>query len=151
MAEPLLLGDGTRRKGMGRRATTAAEAEPVAGAAAAAAPCGACKFLRRKCISGCIFAPHFGSDQGAARFAAVHKVFGASNVSKLLLHVPSAGETMPWLQYRMKLRRGYQTQFMVAYPPYLLYRSRLDSFFLFSLVGKKFSLRAKQNHPVKQI
>ncbi|PRQ45858.1 putative transcription factor AS2-LOB family [Rosa chinensis] len=55
---------------------------------AASAPCGACKFLRRKCISGCIFAPHFGSDQGAARFAAVHKVFGASNVSKLLLHIP---------------------------------------------------------------
>ena len=51
-------------------------------------PCGACKFLRRKCVSGCIFAPHFGSDQGAARFAAVHKVFGASNVSKLLHHIP---------------------------------------------------------------
>ncbi|CAN0913409.1 LOB domain-containing protein 20 [Linum grandiflorum] len=51
-------------------------------------PCGACKFLRRKCVSGCIFAPHFGNDQGAARFAAVHKVFGASNVSKLLLHIP---------------------------------------------------------------
>uniref|UniRef100_M4CA58 LOB domain-containing protein n=1 Tax=Brassica campestris TaxID=3711 RepID=M4CA58_BRACM len=53
-----------------------------------ASPCGACKFLRRKCASGCIFAPHFGSDQGAARFAAVHKVFGASNVSKLLHHIP---------------------------------------------------------------
>ncbi|PNX98210.1 LOB domain-containing protein 20-like [Trifolium pratense] len=47
-------------------------------------PCGACKFLRRKCSDGCIFAPYFGTDQGAARFAAVHKVFGASNVSKLL-------------------------------------------------------------------
>eukprot|EP00253_Pinus_taeda_P000199 PITA_00199 len=56
--------------------------------ASSGAPCGACKFLRRKCISGCIFAPYFGSDQGAARFAAVHKVFGASNVSKLLLHIP---------------------------------------------------------------
>ncbi|KAF4397136.1 hypothetical protein G4B88_008982, partial [Cannabis sativa] len=44
--------------------------------------------IKRKCVSGCIFAPHFGSDQGAARFAAVHKVFGASNVSKLLLHIP---------------------------------------------------------------
>ncbi|KAF6174754.1 hypothetical protein GIB67_031278 [Kingdonia uniflora] len=53
------------------------------------APCGACKFLRRKCISGCVFAPYFGTDQGAARFAAVHKVFGASNVSKLLLHIPT--------------------------------------------------------------
>lgn len=51
-------------------------------------PCGACKFLRRKCASDCIFAPYFSSEQGAARFAAIHKVFGASNVSKLLLHVP---------------------------------------------------------------
>jgi hypothetical protein len=86
MAEPLRdPTSGTRRKGvLGKHATVPAEAEPVPGAA----PCGACKFLRRKCISGCIFAPHFGSDQGAARFAAVHKVFGASNVSKLLLHIP---------------------------------------------------------------
>ncbi|XP_010918779.1 LOB domain-containing protein 16-like [Elaeis guineensis] len=53
-----------------------------------ASPCGACKFLRRKCTADCIFAPYFGSEQGAARFAAIHKVFGASNVSKLLLHVP---------------------------------------------------------------
>ena len=51
-------------------------------------PCGACKFLRRKCVSGCIFAPYFDSEQGAAHFAAVHKVFGASNVSKLLLQIP---------------------------------------------------------------
>ena len=50
--------------------------------------CGACKFLRRKCVSGCIFAPYFDSEQGAAHFAAVHKVFGASNVSKLLLQIP---------------------------------------------------------------
>ncbi|CAN6545378.1 unnamed protein product [Malus baccata var. baccata] len=52
-------------------------------------PCGACKFLRRKCASDCIFAPYFCSEQGPARFAAIHKVFGASNVSKLLLHVPA--------------------------------------------------------------
>ncbi|KAL7238687.1 hypothetical protein ACSBR2_004728 [Camellia fascicularis] len=52
-------------------------------------PCGACKFLRRKCVAGCIFAPYFDSEQGAAHFAAVHKVFGASNVSKLLHHVPA--------------------------------------------------------------
>lgn len=51
-------------------------------------PCGACKFLRRKCVAGCIFAPYFDSEQGAAHFAAVHKVFGASNVSKLLHHIP---------------------------------------------------------------
>lgn len=51
-------------------------------------PCGACKFLRRKCTTDCIFAPYFCSEQGPTRFAAIHKVFGASNVSKLLLHVP---------------------------------------------------------------
>ncbi|XP_074561034.1 LOB domain-containing protein CRL1-like [Curcuma longa] len=53
-------------------------------------PCGACKFLRRKCVRGCVFAPFFCHEQGAAHFAAIHKVFGASNFSKLLLHVPVA-------------------------------------------------------------
>ncbi|XP_027368069.1 LOB domain-containing protein 16-like [Abrus precatorius] len=52
-------------------------------------PCGACKFLRRKCAIDCIFAPYFCSQQGAAKFAAIHKVFGASNVSKLLFHIPA--------------------------------------------------------------
>ncbi|KAH9733032.1 LOB domain-containing protein 18 [Citrus sinensis] len=58
------------------------------GSGGSSGPCGACKFLRRKCVPGCIFAPYFDSEQGAAHFAAVHKVFGASNVSKLLLHIP---------------------------------------------------------------
>ncbi|KAL8142602.1 hypothetical protein V2J09_015634 [Rumex salicifolius] len=51
-------------------------------------PCGACKFLRRKCASDCVFAPYFSSEQGPTRFAAIHKVFGASNVAKLLTHLP---------------------------------------------------------------
>ncbi|CBI37088.3 hypothetical protein VitviT2T_009764 [Vitis vinifera] len=59
-------------------------------ASASGSPCGACKFLRRKCAADCVFAPYFCSEQGPARFAAIHKVFGASNVSKLLLHVPVA-------------------------------------------------------------
>ncbi|KAI3458665.1 hypothetical protein Pfo_015328 [Paulownia fortunei] len=50
--------------------------------------CGACKFLRRRCTNECIFAPYFCYEQAASHFAAVHKVFGASNVSKLLLHLP---------------------------------------------------------------
>ena len=58
------------------------------GTGSTGSPCGACKFLRRKCAADCIFAPYFCSEQGPARFAAIHKVFGASNVSKLLLHVP---------------------------------------------------------------
>ncbi|XP_074580951.1 LOB domain-containing protein CRL1-like [Curcuma longa] len=51
-------------------------------------PCGACKFLRRKCVRGCVFAPYFCHEQGATHFAAIHKVFGASNASKLLMHLP---------------------------------------------------------------
>ncbi|MBA0554720.1 hypothetical protein Golob_013813 [Gossypium lobatum] len=54
----------------------------------AGSPCGACKFLRRRCVKGCVFAPYFSHEQGATHFAAIHKVFGASNVSKLLTHLP---------------------------------------------------------------
>ncbi|KAE8662496.1 LOB domain-containing protein 19 [Hibiscus syriacus] len=34
------------------------------------------------------YSPHVISDQGAAHFAAVHKVFGASNASKMLQGIP---------------------------------------------------------------
>ncbi|CAL9024358.1 unnamed protein product [Prunus brigantina] len=98
MADQPVQGDHCTSKSR-RKGTSGGAGRPTSNTEAAATtnntvvvggapPCGACKFLRRKCISGCIFAPHFGSDQGAARFAAVHKVFGASNVSKLLLHIP---------------------------------------------------------------
>ncbi|KAL7146930.1 hypothetical protein ABFS83_06G074800 [Erythranthe nasuta] len=50
--------------------------------------CGACKFLRRRCTNECIFAPYFCYEQAANHFAAVHRIFGASNVSKLLSHLP---------------------------------------------------------------
>ena len=39
-------------------------------------------------MSGCVFAPYFDAEQGTATFAAVHKVFGASNASKMLLRLP---------------------------------------------------------------
>lgn len=46
-------------------------------------PCAACKFLRRKCMPGCIFAPYFPPED-PQKFANVHKIFGASNVTKIL-------------------------------------------------------------------
>ncbi|XP_038890699.1 LOB domain-containing protein 25-like [Benincasa hispida] len=49
-------------------------------------PCAACKFLRRKCLADCIFAPYFPPEE-PTKFANVHKIFGASNVSKLLNEV----------------------------------------------------------------
>ncbi|KAE8039388.1 hypothetical protein FH972_011805 [Carpinus fangiana] len=52
-------------------------------------PCAACKLLRRRCAEECPFSPYF-SPQEPQKFAAVHKVFGASNVSKLLMEVPES-------------------------------------------------------------
>ncbi|XP_024971547.1 LOB domain-containing protein 29-like [Cynara cardunculus var. scolymus] len=57
-------------------------------ASGSSSSCGACKFLRRKCTNECVFTPYFCYSQGAHHFAAVHKVFGASNVSKLLMKLP---------------------------------------------------------------
>ncbi|XP_028804858.1 LOB domain-containing protein 12-like [Neltuma alba] len=50
-------------------------------------PCASCKLLRRRCTKECIFAPYFPSDD-PQKFAIVHKVFGASNVSKMLQDLP---------------------------------------------------------------
>ncbi|KAF0889885.1 hypothetical protein E2562_033855 [Oryza meyeriana var. granulata] len=50
-------------------------------------PCASCKLLRRRCTSECVFAPYFPAEE-AQRFAMVHRVFGASNVSKMLQEVP---------------------------------------------------------------
>ncbi|XP_074561597.1 LOB domain-containing protein 12-like [Curcuma longa] len=50
-------------------------------------PCASCKLLRRRCTKDCIFAPYFPSDD-PHKFAIVHKVFGASNVSKMLQELP---------------------------------------------------------------
>ncbi|KAK9152940.1 hypothetical protein Sjap_000420 [Stephania japonica] len=57
------------------------------GGAAASPPCAACKLLRRRCAQDCVFAPYFPADE-PQKFANVHKVFGASNVNKMLQELP---------------------------------------------------------------
>lgn len=52
-------------------------------------PCAACKFLRRKCMPECVFAPYFPPDQ-PQKFANVHRVYGASNVAKILNELNAA-------------------------------------------------------------
>lgn len=52
-------------------------------------PCASCKFLRRKCTQECVLAPYFPPDQ-PQKFAIVHKVFGQSNVAKLLNELPAS-------------------------------------------------------------
>ncbi|KAK8602721.1 hypothetical protein V6N13_084926 [Hibiscus sabdariffa] len=53
----------------------------------ALSPCAACKLLRRRCAPDCVFAPYFPADE-PQKFASVHKVFGASNVNKMLQELP---------------------------------------------------------------
>ncbi|KAB5532033.1 hypothetical protein DKX38_018703 [Salix brachista] len=61
--------------------------ENMASSSSYNSPCAACKFLRRKCMPGCIFAPYFPPEE-PQKFANVHKIFGASNVTKLLNELP---------------------------------------------------------------
>ncbi|KAJ7951330.1 putative LOB domain-containing protein [Quillaja saponaria] len=46
-------------------------------------PCAACRILRRRCNSNCLLAPFFPTDE-IEKFVTVHKVFGASNVIKMV-------------------------------------------------------------------
>lgn len=68
-------------------------------------PCAACKFLRRRCQPECVFAPYFPPDQ-PQKFANVHKVFGASNVTKLLneLHPSQREDAVNSLAYEADMR-----------------------------------------------
>ncbi|KAE9602592.1 hypothetical protein Lal_00050154 [Lupinus albus] len=45
--------------------------------------CAACKYQRRKCTSECLLAPFFPADQPKV-FLNVHKLFGVSNIVKIL-------------------------------------------------------------------
>ncbi|KAL4398719.1 hypothetical protein HN51_003320 [Arachis hypogaea] len=48
--------------------------------------CAACKFQRRKCTPECLLAPYFPADQPKV-FLNVHKLFGVSNIVKILKDV----------------------------------------------------------------
>ena len=67
--------------------------------------CASCKFLRRKCTQDCVFAPYFPPDQ-PKRFSNVHKVYGASNVAKLLneLNPSQREDAVNSLAYEAEMR-----------------------------------------------
>ncbi|CAN6320397.1 unnamed protein product [Urochloa humidicola] len=52
-------------------------------------PCAACKILRRRCADGCVLAPYFPPAE-PSKFTTAHRVFGASNIIKLLQELPEA-------------------------------------------------------------
>ncbi|GLU21042.1 hypothetical protein SLE2022_372070 [Rubroshorea leprosula] len=49
--------------------------------------CAACKYLRRRCPSDCIFSPYFPPND-PQRFACIHRIYGASNVARMLQQLP---------------------------------------------------------------
>ncbi|XP_073139498.1 LOB domain-containing protein 4-like [Henckelia pumila] len=71
----------------------------------AACPCAACKLLRRRCGQDCVFAPYFPADE-PHKFASVHKVFGASNVNKMLQELPEhqRGDAVSSMVYEANAR-----------------------------------------------
>lgn len=70
-----------------------------------ASPCAACKLLRRRCAQDCVFAPYFPADE-PQKFASVHKVFGASNVNKMLQELPEhqRGDAVSSMVYEANAR-----------------------------------------------
>lgn len=50
-------------------------------------PCAACKILRRRCVEKCVLAPYFPPTE-PLKFTIAHRVFGASNIIKLLQELP---------------------------------------------------------------
>nr|CAB3492943.1 unnamed protein product [Digitaria exilis] len=49
--------------------------------------CAACKNQRRRCSQDCVLAPYFPASD-PQRYAAVQRVFGASNVARMLQSLP---------------------------------------------------------------
>ncbi|KAK9154129.1 hypothetical protein Sjap_001609 [Stephania japonica] len=52
-------------------------------------PCAACKILRRRCVEKCVLAPYFPPKE-PLKFTTAHRVFGASNIIKMLQELPES-------------------------------------------------------------
>ncbi|KAK1286524.1 LOB domain-containing protein 4 [Acorus calamus] len=68
-------------------------------------PCAACRMLHRKCVEECLLAPYFPANE-PEKFAGVHKVFGASNVIKMLqlVEAPKREDAVKSMVYEAQAR-----------------------------------------------
>ncbi|KAL2316745.1 hypothetical protein Fmac_030621 [Flemingia macrophylla] len=73
--------------------------------------CAACKNQRRRCPSDCIFAPYFPAND-PQRFACVHRIYGGSNVGKMLQQIP------PCLRDQAANTLYYEAQCRILDPVY---------------------------------
>ncbi|MCD7462206.1 hypothetical protein HAX54_048002 [Datura stramonium] len=68
--------------------------------ASGAGACASCKHQRKKCTEKCVLAPYFPAEK-SREFKAVHKVFGVSNITKLVKNLKEderrrAVESLVW-------------------------------------------------------
>jgi hypothetical protein len=70
-----------------RSSLTPTSPPPPTATAVVLSPCAACKILRRRCVDRCVLAPYFPPTD-PHKFATAHRVFGASNIIKLLQELP---------------------------------------------------------------
>ncbi|KAM1406438.1 hypothetical protein ACFXTH_001109 [Malus domestica] len=68
-------------------------------------PCAACKILRRRCVEKCVLAPYFPPTE-PLKFTVAHRVFGASNIIKLLQEIPEShrADAVSSMVYEAKAR-----------------------------------------------
>jgi hypothetical protein len=88
-------------------------------------PCAGCTQLRRKCTQGCVFATYFPPDS-PGKFANVHRVFGAKNVSTILRDLPphQRGDAVASLAYEADARLRDPVYGCVSYITLLQCRAR---------------------------
>ncbi|KAK9054013.1 hypothetical protein SSX86_025088 [Deinandra increscens subsp. villosa] len=67
--------------------------------------CAVCKYFRRRCPPDCVFKPYF-FNTNPQRFTCVHRIYGASNLGKLLQGVPMQlrADAVESLYYEAKCR-----------------------------------------------
>lgn len=98
-------------KSMNNGQAAAAPPPAASGGQAVSSPCAGCKFLRRKCQPECVFAPYFPPDQ-PQKFVNVHRVFGASNVTKIL------NDLKPFQREDAVNSLAYEAEMRLRYPVY---------------------------------
>ncbi|KAI3965117.1 hypothetical protein MKX01_014048 [Papaver californicum] len=70
-------------------ATTIPNSSPPSPPQVVVSPCAACKILRRRCVDKCVLAPYFPPTE-PLKFTTAHRVFGASNIIKMLQELPES-------------------------------------------------------------
>ncbi|OMO96590.1 hypothetical protein CCACVL1_04878 [Corchorus capsularis] len=120
------------------------------GTGGSSSACAACKFQRRKCIPDCPLAPYFPADQPKI-FQNAHKLFGVSNILKLLKSLDPAqhAEAMRSIKYQANARDMFPVHGCVGVISQLNYQIRLlqEEFHLVNAQLEMYMYRQQYHDP----